>query len=147
MAWTTLKPFVTAIDHVGIAVPDLDEAIAFYRDILGLELTHDETNESQGVREAMMRAPGDDRPARPCNCSRRSARTPRSGSSSTARDPGVQQVAYRVTDIDAATEALRAKGLRVLYDEAGPRHREQPRELRAPQGRRRRAHRAGGTGA
>ncbi|MGZ4532400.1 MAG: VOC family protein, partial [Mycobacteriaceae bacterium] len=45
---------VTAIDHVGIAVPDLDVAIAWYRDILGLEVTHQEVNEEQGVREAMV---------------------------------------------------------------------------------------------
>jgi methylmalonyl-CoA/ethylmalonyl-CoA epimerase len=44
-----LKPFVTAIDHVGVAVPDLDEAITFYRDTLGLELAHVEVNEGQGT--------------------------------------------------------------------------------------------------
>ena len=44
----------TAIDHVGIAVPDLDEAIAFYRDTFGMETVHEETNEEQGVREAMV---------------------------------------------------------------------------------------------
>ncbi len=44
----------TAIDHVGMAVPDLDEAIAFYRDTLGMTLAHQEVNEEQGVREAMM---------------------------------------------------------------------------------------------
>ena len=44
----------THIDHVGVAVPDLDDAIAFYRDTLGMALLHEETNEEQGVREAMM---------------------------------------------------------------------------------------------
>src|SRR5690242_21456417 len=44
----------TAIDHVGIAVSDLDAAIAFYRDTYGMRLAHEETNEEQGVREAMM---------------------------------------------------------------------------------------------
>jgi methylmalonyl-CoA/ethylmalonyl-CoA epimerase len=44
----------TAIDHVGIAVPDLDEAIAFYRDTFGMVTVHEETNEEQGVREAMV---------------------------------------------------------------------------------------------
>ena len=42
------------IDHVGIAVPDLDEAIAFYRDVFGMRCVHEETNEEQGVREAML---------------------------------------------------------------------------------------------
>ena len=44
----------TQIDHVGIAVPDLDEAIAFYRDTFGMESVHEEANEEQGVREAML---------------------------------------------------------------------------------------------
>src|SRR3954453_22295369 len=53
-----LRPFVTAIDHVGIAVPDLDAAIEFHRAHFGLEVAHEEVNEEQGVREAMLRAPG-----------------------------------------------------------------------------------------
>ena len=44
----------TAIDHVGIAVPDLDAAIAFYATTFGMRLVHEEVNEEQGVREAMM---------------------------------------------------------------------------------------------
>ena len=44
----------TCIDHVGVAVPDLDAAIATYREKFGMELVHEETNEEQGVREAMM---------------------------------------------------------------------------------------------
>src|SRR5881628_2222616 len=44
----------TKIDHVGIAVPDLDEAIAFYRDTFGVLSVHEEVNEEQGVREAML---------------------------------------------------------------------------------------------
>ena len=44
----------TAIDHVGIAVPDLDAAIAFYEETYGMRLAHQEVNEEQGVREAMM---------------------------------------------------------------------------------------------
>jgi methylmalonyl-CoA/ethylmalonyl-CoA epimerase len=112
-----LKAFVTGIDHVGIAVPDMDVAVAFYRDVLGFELYHEETNESQGVREAMMRVPGDAggtavqllAPLGPdTTIGRFLAR----------RGPGVQQVAYRVSDVDAASEAMRAKGLRVMYDEA-----------------------------
>jgi methylmalonyl-CoA/ethylmalonyl-CoA epimerase len=111
-----LKPFVTAIDHVGVAVPDLDEAIAFYRDTLGLELTHDEVNEAQGTHEAMMRAPGDDGTGAAVQLL-----APIGPDSTIAkfldrRGPGLQQLAYRVNDIEAAMEALRAKGVRVLYD-------------------------------
>jgi len=113
-----LKPYIIAIDHVGIAVPDMDEAIKFYRDVLGLELYHEETNESQGVREAMMRpaggAPG---------LSAVQLLAPLSPDSTVGKfidrkGAGVQQVAYRVSDVDAATEALRAKGLRVMYEQA-----------------------------
>lgn len=113
-----LQPFVTAIDHVGVAVPDLDEAIAFYRDTLGLELTHVEVNEGQGTREAMMRAPGDDGSA----VQLLAPLSPDStiGKFLDRKGPGVQQVAFRVTDIGAASAALREKGLRVLYDEAVP---------------------------
>ena len=44
----------TKIDHVGIAVPDLDAAIAFYRATFGVVRVHEEVNEEQGVREAML---------------------------------------------------------------------------------------------
>jgi methylmalonyl-CoA/ethylmalonyl-CoA epimerase len=109
--------FVTAIDHVGIAVPDLDVAIAFYRDNFGLEVAHEEVNEEQGVREAMLHAPGDhDGTAiqllAPLNEDSTIAKfIGRSG-------PGLQQLAYRVSDVDVAADALREKGLRLLYDQA-----------------------------
>lgn len=45
---------VTAIDHVGIAVADLDAAIDWYHDHLGMILVHEEVNEEQGIREAML---------------------------------------------------------------------------------------------
>ena len=113
-----LTPYVTAIDHVGIAVPDLDEAIAFYRDVLGLELTHVETNEDQGVREAMLSAPGDNGAAVQLLAPLGPDTT--IGKFLDRKGPGVQQVALRVTDVEAAAEALRAKGLRVLYEQARP---------------------------
>ncbi|GGU53050.1 methylmalonyl-CoA epimerase [Lentzea flava] len=109
--------FVTAIDHVGIAVPDLDVAIAFYRDNFGLEVAHEEVNEEQGVREAMLHAPGDEdgtaiQLLAPLNENSTIAKfIGRSG-------PGLQQLAYRVSDVDVAADALRAKGLRLLYDAA-----------------------------
>jgi methylmalonyl-CoA/ethylmalonyl-CoA epimerase len=116
----SLKPFVTAIDHVGIAVPDLDEAIAFYRDVLGFELTHVETNEDQGTREAMLRAPGDDGPGSAVQLLAPLGPDTTIGKFLDRKGPGVQQVALRVTDIEAAAEALRTKGLRVLYETARP---------------------------
>jgi len=114
----TLQQFVTAIDHVGIAVPDLDVAIEFYRVNFGLEVTHQEINEEQGVREAMVRAPGDTGSGTAVHLL-----APLGPDSTIARfidksGPGLQQLAYRVTDVAAATAALRAKGMRMLYPEA-----------------------------
>jgi methylmalonyl-CoA/ethylmalonyl-CoA epimerase len=112
-----LKPFVIAIDHVGVAVPDLDEAIAFYRDTLGLELTHDEVNEAQGTHEAMMRVPGDDGAGTAVQLLAPLGPDSTIGKFLDRKGPGLQQLAYRVTDIDAAMKSLRDKGIRVLYDE------------------------------
>jgi methylmalonyl-CoA/ethylmalonyl-CoA epimerase len=106
---------ITTIDHVGIAVPDLDAAIAWYAENLGLVATHQEVNAEQGVREAMLHAPGDDSgPAV-------QLLAPVDESSTIAKfldrnGPGLQQVAYRVTDVEASAAALREKGLRLLYD-------------------------------
>ena len=109
-----LAGLVTTVDHVGIAVADLDAALAWYADTLGLVATHTETNEEQGVREAMLSAPGDTgaavqllAPLRPDSPI---------GKFLDRNGPGLQQLAYRVTDIDAACVALRDKGLRLLYD-------------------------------
>jgi methylmalonyl-CoA/ethylmalonyl-CoA epimerase len=114
MTTPPLPPLVTAVDHVGIAVADLDEAIAWYAATFGLVAIHTETNEEQGVREAMLAAPGDDgaaiqllAPLRPDSPIGRFL--DRNG-------PGIQQMAYRVADIDAACAALREKGVRLLYD-------------------------------
>ncbi|WP_199439241.1 methylmalonyl-CoA epimerase [Umezawaea beigongshangensis] len=113
-----LRGIATAVDHVGVAVPDLDVAIAFYRDTFGLVVAHEEVNEEQGVREAMLRAPGDDGTGTAVQLL-----APLSETSTIAKfidrsGPGLQQLAYRVSDVDAAAEALRARGLRLLYDEA-----------------------------
>jgi methylmalonyl-CoA/ethylmalonyl-CoA epimerase len=114
MTHSPLTSVVTAVDHVGIAVPDLDAALAWYAETLGLVATHTETNEEQGVREAMLSAPGDTgtavqllAPLRPDSPI---------GKYLERNGPGIQQVAYRVADIDAACAALREKGLRLLYD-------------------------------
>jgi methylmalonyl-CoA/ethylmalonyl-CoA epimerase len=105
----------TKIDHVGVAVPDLDAAIAFYRDTFGMRLAHVETNESQGVREAMM-AIGDSGDY----VQLLAPLTPESsiGKFLERSGPGIQQVAFTVDDVEAVAGELRAKGLRVLYDAA-----------------------------
>lgn len=107
---------VIGVDHIGIAVADLDEAIAWYADTFGLVATHEETNEEQGVREAMLSAPGDTgaaiqllAPLRPDSPI---------GKFLDRNGPGIQQMAYRVGDIDAISAALRDKGVRLLYEQA-----------------------------
>lgn len=107
---------ILRIDHVGIAVADLDDAIAFYGRVFGMRCVHQETNEEQGVREAML-AVG---PA--TDGGRLQLLAPLSPASTIAKfldrsGPGLQQLAYTVTDIDATCAELRARGVRLLYDE------------------------------
>ncbi len=101
---------LTRIDHVGLAVRDLDAAIAFYEQTFGMRLVHQEVNEEQGVREAMLEvgdsgsyvqllAPvRDDSPV---------------GKFLDRNGEGVQQVAYTVDDIEATSRDLRGAGLRL----------------------------------
>jgi methylmalonyl-CoA/ethylmalonyl-CoA epimerase len=108
-----MTSLLTRIDHVGIAVPDLDEAIAFYGRAFGLAVVHEEVNERQGVREAMLGV-GDSG-----SCIQLLA--PLTPESTIAKfldrsGPGIQQIAYGVDDIDAACAELRAQGVRLLYD-------------------------------
>jgi methylmalonyl-CoA/ethylmalonyl-CoA epimerase len=107
---------VTAIDHVGIAVPDLDAAIKWYHDSVGMIVLHEEINEEQGVREAMLSVRG-----APVGSAQIQLMAPLDESSTIAkfldrRGPGLQQLAYRVSDIDALSERLCADGVRLLYD-------------------------------
>ena len=104
----------TAIDHVGVAVPDLDEAMAFYRNAYGMTVLHEEVNEEQGVREAMVGV-GDSG-----SCIQLLA--PLSPESTIAKfldrsGPGIQQLAFRVEDVEQVSAVLRERGLRLLYDE------------------------------
>jgi methylmalonyl-CoA/ethylmalonyl-CoA epimerase len=101
-----------SLDHVGVAVADLDAAIAIHRDVYGMSLVHRETVASQGVEAALLDvgaghvellAPlADDTPV---------------GRFLAKRGPGLHHVAYRVDDVAAALDELRAAGLR-LIDEA-----------------------------
>lgn len=97
------------IDHIGVAVEDLDGALPLYRDALGLELVHRETVSEQGVEAALLDigeghvellAPlGPDTPV---------------GKFLDRQGPGLHHVAYQVPDIEAALEGLRAAGLRLI---------------------------------
>ncbi|WP_082947765.1 methylmalonyl-CoA epimerase [Mycobacterium sp. E2479] len=107
---------VTAIDHVGIAVADLDAAITWYHDTLGMILVHEEVNEEQGIREAMLAVRG-----APAGTAQIQLMAPLDESSTIAkfidkRGPGIQQMAVRVSDLDALSDQLREQGVRLIYD-------------------------------
>ena len=109
-------PGLVAIDHVGVAVPDLTVAIEFHTNVLGLQLLHREENSEQGVTEAMLAPVGDDG-------AQLQLLAPLTPDSPIARfldraGPGLQQLAFRVENIDHATGVLRKRGLRLLYDAA-----------------------------
>ena len=97
------------IDHVGVAVDDVDAALALYRGEFGLELEHREVVEDQGVDAALvgvgeghveLLAPlGPETPI---------------GRYLAKRGPGLHHVAYAVDNVDAALDALRTAGLRLI---------------------------------
>lgn len=103
---------LTEVDHVGIAVEDLDAAVERYRQAFGIEPAHRERVEDQGVEEVLFRvgtsyiqllgALGADTPV---------------GAFLRKRGPGVHHVGYRVADVRAALDRLRAEGV-PLIDEA-----------------------------
>ncbi|MFW0790026.1 methylmalonyl-CoA epimerase [Gordonia sp. CPCC 205333] len=118
-ATALIEDLVTAIDHAGIAVADLDAAKNWYATHLGFVTLHEEVNEDQGVREAMIgpRGAGTDGSAviqllAPLNDESTIAKfIARNG-------PGLQQLAVRVIDVDAVTARLTSAGVRVLYPAA-----------------------------
>lgn len=109
---------ILAIDHIGIAVPDLATAIDFYQRTFGGALLHQEENAEQGVIEAMVAIGSEPgavlqllAPLTPdCAIARF---LDRSG-------PGLQQIAYRVRDVRQAADQARALGIRALYEEPKP---------------------------
>jgi len=103
---------LTDIDHVGIAVSDLEASVAEYSRLLGAEPNHRERVDDQGVEEVLfavgssyiqlLGALGADTPV---------------GTFLASRGPGLHHVAYRVDDLERALADLRAEGVR-LIDEA-----------------------------
>ena len=104
----------THLDHVGIAVADLDEALEFYEKNFNMSAYHIEVNEEQGVREAMLRV-GDSE----TSIQLLAPLTPEStiGKFLTKSGPGIQQMAYRVDNIDEVCDTLRERGVRLLYEQ------------------------------
>jgi methylmalonyl-CoA/ethylmalonyl-CoA epimerase len=104
---------VTGLDHVGIAVVDLDASIEWYHEHLGMILVHEEVNDDQGIREAMLSVPG--------TTAQIQLMAPLDESSVIAkfldkRGPGIQQLACRVSDLETLSQRLRAQGVRLVYD-------------------------------
>lgn len=100
---------LTDIDHIGIAVENLEEAVETYRTLLGIDPVHRERVEDQGVEEVLFRtgtsfiqllgALGPDTPV---------------GRSLSTRGPGLHHIAYRVTDINEALGHFRAEGAQLI---------------------------------
>jgi methylmalonyl-CoA/ethylmalonyl-CoA epimerase len=100
------------IDHIGVAVEDLDEAIALYSERLGMELEHRETVDEQGV-EAVLLGVGEShvellRPLGPDTAV---------GKFLAREGPGLHHVAYGTDDIESAIESARGAGLRLIDEQ------------------------------
>jgi methylmalonyl-CoA epimerase len=100
---------LSCIDHIGVAVHDIDESLAVYRDTLGMPLVHRETVTEQGVDAALLDV-GDSHiellaPLGPDTAV---------GKFLAKRGPGLHHVAYRVPDVGAALEALSAAGVKLI---------------------------------
>jgi methylmalonyl-CoA/ethylmalonyl-CoA epimerase len=97
------------IDHVGVAVEDIDAALPLYRDALGLPLAHRETVEEQGVDAALLDVgEGHIELIAPLGPETAVAKF------LAKRGPGLHHIAYAVEDIDSALDALRQAGLRLI---------------------------------
>jgi methylmalonyl-CoA/ethylmalonyl-CoA epimerase len=103
---------LSAIDHVGVAVESIDDALALYRDQLGMPLVHRETVSEQGVDAALLDV-GDGH----IELLSPLANDTAVGKFLERRGPGLHHVAYRVESVQAALDACAAAGMR-LIDEA-----------------------------
>lgn len=104
---------LSVIDHVALAVEDLDATLALYRDGLGMPLVHRETVEEQGVEAALLDV-GD---AHLELLQPLGAETP-VGKFLARRGPGLHHIAYRVTDVDQTLAQLAGAGLRLIDEQA-----------------------------
>jgi methylmalonyl-CoA/ethylmalonyl-CoA epimerase len=100
------------IDHIGVAVEDLDQAVALYRDGLGMREQHRETVEQQGV-EAVLLEIGEGHVELLSPLGSETA----VGRFLEKRGPGIHHVAYRTEDIDSALDSVRAAGLSLIDEE------------------------------
>lgn len=106
-------PKVTRIDHIAILVPDLEEPLAFWRDALGLELTHVQDVPAEMAQIAFL----------PTGGSEVELVRPTSDDSGLARflekrGPGMHHICLEVDDIDGMLAQLKAKGVQLINEEA-----------------------------
>ncbi len=109
------EPLLTELDHVGIAVDDLDAAVAYYADTFGAAVTHRERIDSDGVEEALLKVAD----------SYIQLLTPTRDDSPVAaflhkRGPGIHHVGYRVADCAAALQSVKDHGGQVIDQEPRP---------------------------
>jgi methylmalonyl-CoA/ethylmalonyl-CoA epimerase len=109
------EPLLTEIDHVAIAVRDLESAVAYYRDTYGVDVEHREVVESDGVEEALLKVAD----------SYVQLLTPVRDDSPVARyldqrGEGIHHVAYRVESCAEALERVKAAGHRVIDESPRP---------------------------
>ena len=110
-----LTPLLTEIDHVAIAVTDLDAAIEDYRETFGAVVDHREIVESDGVEEALLKVAQ----------SYIQLLSPTNDDSPVAKylekkGPGLHHIGYRVDDVAAALEAVKAQGHKVIDEVPRP---------------------------
>ena len=110
-------PGVIGLDHVAIAVDDLEAAVTQHTEALGLTVVHRETNAEQGVREVMLRAAGAGTgPGTQLQLVAALDEHSPVHRFLTRRGPGLHHLAYAVRDVSSASEVLLRRGLRLLYD-------------------------------
>lgn len=100
---------ILKIDHIGVAVEKLDEALAVYSGLLGLELHGTETVEEQKVRTAFL-------PIGDTELELLESTDPEGpiGKFIAAKGQGMQHIAFRVENLEAALAELKAKGVRLI---------------------------------
>jgi methylmalonyl-CoA/ethylmalonyl-CoA epimerase len=113
-------PLFTRIDHVGIAVRDLQSAIELYTSTFGLTVAGRETNEAQGVHEAMLHVADGAAGASYVQLLEPLADDTPVGKFLANRGEGVHHIGYGVTDVAAALDQLRGDGVRMVDER--PRH-------------------------
>jgi methylmalonyl-CoA epimerase len=109
------EPLLTEIDHVAIAVPDLEAAIAYYAETFGATVDHRERVESDGVEEALLKVAD----------SYIQLLTPISEDSPVAKylekkGPGLHHVGYRVADCATALQSVKDHGGQVIDQSPRP---------------------------